>query len=274
MLFARSHSAGPRVRPTPGARAMCATCGAPCTAKCGSVNVWHWAHGSRADCDPWSEGETAWHAGWKALAEDHAVEVAMGPHRADIVTNRGTVIELQHSAISAEEIAEREAFYGPAMVWVFDGSPFFERFLLRPRDGFHTFRWLTPRRSLFSVRRPMFFDFGPHLFEVKKLYSEVPCGGWGKLYKKREFLARAELRPVNNCSEIGRVDISASDVDSCGRPVMVIGRAFLDMTSAAEFVARHDRASVVRAFYATGDVACTSAGEAAIDAAFVKARHR
>jgi hypothetical protein len=41
------------------------------------------------------------------------------PPRADIVTASGVVVELQHSPISAETIAEREAFYG-RMVWVFD----------------------------------------------------------------------------------------------------------------------------------------------------------
>lgn len=267
MLFARSHSAGPRVRPTPGATATCATCGAACTAKCGSVNVWHWAHVSRADCDPWSEGETAWHAGWKALAEDHAVEVAMGPHRADIVTNRGTVIELQHSAISAEEIADRETFYGPELVWVFDGAPFFERFLLRPRDGFHTFRWLTPRRSLFAVRRPVFFDFGPHLFEVKKLHSEVPCGGWGKLHKKHDFLARAGLQPLANPRVIGRVDIVAQTLNSDGWPVQVVTGSFLDMSKAAMFVLGFDTSEVRRAFYADGGEASAAEGEQAVDAA-------
>lgn len=47
----------------------------------------------------------------------------MGPHRADIRRDDGLVIELQASSISAEEIAEREAFYGE-MVWLLDGREF------------------------------------------------------------------------------------------------------------------------------------------------------
>jgi hypothetical protein len=44
-------------------------------------------------------------------------------HRADIVGNRGVVVELQHSLISNEDVRAREAFYGK-MVWLFDATPF------------------------------------------------------------------------------------------------------------------------------------------------------
>jgi hypothetical protein len=47
----------------------------------------------------------------------------MGPHRADVVTASGGVVELQHSPISPEVIAEREAFYGERMAWIFDATP-------------------------------------------------------------------------------------------------------------------------------------------------------
>jgi hypothetical protein len=46
----------------------------------------------------------------------------MGPHRADVVTASGGVVELQHSAISPEVITEREEFYGERMAWVFDAT--------------------------------------------------------------------------------------------------------------------------------------------------------
>lgn len=46
----------------------------------------------------------------------------MGPHRADVVTASGGVVELQHSAISPEVITEREEFYGERMAWIFDAT--------------------------------------------------------------------------------------------------------------------------------------------------------
>jgi len=47
----------------------------------------------------------------------------MGPHRADIRTPGGLVVEIQHSGISSEDVAAREAFYGN-MVWLLDGRNF------------------------------------------------------------------------------------------------------------------------------------------------------
>ena len=46
----------------------------------------------------------------------------MGPHRADIVTASGGVVEIQHSPISADVITEREEFYGDRMAWIFDAT--------------------------------------------------------------------------------------------------------------------------------------------------------
>ena len=46
----------------------------------------------------------------------------MGPHRADIVTASGGVVEIQHSPISVDVITEREEFYGEHMAWIFDAT--------------------------------------------------------------------------------------------------------------------------------------------------------
>ena len=40
-------------KPSPGAQGACKGCGAPMTAKCGELIVWHWAHRGRRVCDPW-----------------------------------------------------------------------------------------------------------------------------------------------------------------------------------------------------------------------------
>ena len=181
----------------PGTRAACPTCSGPVLAKCGSINAWHWAH-EAADCDPWSEPESAWHLNWKRQFPEAQTEVVIGPHRADVVTPCH-VIELQHSPISPEEIREREEFYH-ALIWVFDASGFRDNIEFRQKGTYYTFRWKHPRKSLWACQRPMFLDLGQEgLFRVEKLYPKVPCGGWGNPVDQREFLRiaqRPRIQPV------------------------------------------------------------------------------
>jgi hypothetical protein len=102
----------------PGKQAECPTCSANLIAKCGDTNVWHWAHENK-DCDPWYEPESEWHREWKSHVPKGMTEVVIGVHRADIVASNGTIVELQHSPISYNEIRERETFY-KNIVWIFD----------------------------------------------------------------------------------------------------------------------------------------------------------
>lgn len=114
---------GIKVLAQKGQRAICPECGAEVLAKCGEINIWHWAHVSRVDCDLWGEPESAWHLNWKSGLPLDWVEVPMAEngekHRADIRLPNGRVIELQHSSISVTEISKRELFY-KKMVWIFD----------------------------------------------------------------------------------------------------------------------------------------------------------
>lgn len=119
-----------RVRATPNARAACPCCNAQTIAKCGSINIWHWAHKSTIDCDPWYEPESNWHLNWKARFPDSWQEIIMGPHRADIQTPSGRILEFQASPISTSQIAEREAFYRN-MLWILKGEDFAQNFDIR-----------------------------------------------------------------------------------------------------------------------------------------------
>lgn len=152
----------------PNGRGECPGCGGRVSAKCGSKVVWHWAHESTKDCDSWGEGETLWHAAWKSRFAKTEVTIRRGDewHRADAVGVSGTVIEFQHSGISSEEIAEREAFYG-RMVWVLDGTQAFENariglFTVRPEAGqeYVKFRWKNRRRSFDDATAPVYIDLG------------------------------------------------------------------------------------------------------------------
>lgn len=111
--------------------------------RCGTKNIWHWAHKGRLHCDPWWENETEWHRSWKSRfprdwqevpARDDTGEL----HIADVKTPYGLVVEFQHSAIKAEEVLKRTAFYGQ-VIWIVDGRR-------RPTDWIQYERMLSENR--------------------------------------------------------------------------------------------------------------------------------
>lgn len=113
-----------RREPEPGLHGTCPVCGSQVIAKCGEIKVWHWAHRSRRNCDPWWENETEWHRRWKSRFPEEWQErihhAADGEkHVADVKTAHGWILEFQHSAIKPDERRARESFYG-RMVWVVD----------------------------------------------------------------------------------------------------------------------------------------------------------
>lgn len=198
------------------AGATCPLCAGPVVAKCGEVNVWHWAHRT-ADCDPWAEPMSQWHLSWQELAPKERREVVIGNHRADIVTPRGVVVEIQRSHLSTDLIAEREAHYG-SMVWIFDATdaagPHAGQVhqVTQTHDGtgvtwtetvvprldvrnpsrpdaplYRTFRWKHARRSLAACRKPVFLDLGRgQLLLLGKMYSDPPVGGWGHIWTREQ----------------------------------------------------------------------------------------
>jgi ribosomal protein L37AE/L43A len=125
--------------PEPRGRADCPLCKTAVIAKCGRIVIWHWAHETGSDCDPWAETPGPWHRGWQESVPAGQREVVIGEHRADIMTN-GYVIELQHSPISPEEIQARERYYKQhtnGLIWIFNAEAAFtsNRLDLRPRPA-------------------------------------------------------------------------------------------------------------------------------------------
>lgn len=88
----------------------------------------HFAHKRGKDCDSWKHDLSEWHYTWQRSFPKECREVVVQngeeKHRTDVLINN-TVIEFQHSPISAEEIAKRNSFYrecGYKVVWVFDAE--------------------------------------------------------------------------------------------------------------------------------------------------------
>lgn len=123
-----------RITPTKDIKdAICPICGELVIPKCGEIKMHHWAHKTSQNCDPWWENETEWHRKWKDHFPENFQEYLMfdsvtgEKHIADIRTDKGFVIEFQHSSIKSEEKEAREVFY-KNMVWVVDASKYYEKF--------------------------------------------------------------------------------------------------------------------------------------------------
>ena len=177
-------------------KAACPFCDAPVIAKCGEINIWHWAHEAKAQCDPWAPRETDWHLYWKSLCGPEQVEITIErdgqTHRADIVTPSGVVVELQHSSLPPAEIRTRESFYGH-MVWIFDATDLGDRLSIRTktRQGhkYNTFRWKWPRKHVAYTQATTYLDLGQgQVFCIKKIYQEG--GGWGYLIRKDRLVKK------------------------------------------------------------------------------------
>ena len=185
---------GTRIKATPGAAGCCPQCRSKLIPKCGEHKRWHWAHIGN-DCDPWSEGETAWHKNWKGLFPKEWQEVVMGPHRADVCTPT-RVLELQHSPIASAEIRERENFYGN-MVWLFDfrkkrknviiEEPDNRAYRLGVPDDIKLFVWRWALRSIFACTKPVLVHLA-----TGELYNLFGFGFYNRLNFIGGFVRRVD----------------------------------------------------------------------------------
>ncbi|WP_438424848.1 competence protein CoiA [Aquimarina macrocephali] len=185
----------------PNTEGICPFCNEKVFSKCGDINVWHWAHSKKENCDSWYEPETNWHFHWKmSFGKENTEKIITKEgkkHIADIKTKKGIVIELQNSPIKKYTIKERENFYGEQMLWLINGEKLknnltpkrywddkrYEEFIdnteelvrlimgpkiTKEKNG-EFFKWKNPRKSWKDVERPVFIDFtGNSLFMIKE----------------------------------------------------------------------------------------------------------
>ncbi len=118
---------GNKIEASKGAKGFCQSCGAEMIAKCGEFKISHWAHKKIRQCDTWWETETEWHREWKGNFPIEWQEIIQfdrftnEKHIADVRTDKGLVIEFQHSHINPVERRQREDFY-KKMIWIVDGT--------------------------------------------------------------------------------------------------------------------------------------------------------
>lgn len=200
---------GERLVAFPREKAKCPSCGDEVIAKCGEIKQWHWAHAGREDCDPWSEPESEWHLGWKGFFGKEYQEVVLPPHRADIKTSAGVVIELQHSIISPATIIARENFYKD-MQWVVDAEPFINNLVFSPQAGYTKIEWKWFRKPWLSAKCPVYLDMRDgNLFQIVKINPKG--GGYGHfiptfvfLMDHKVFDVEVQTTPLRMCVSCGR----------------------------------------------------------------------
>lgn len=155
MKFAMGN--GERMEAVKGRTGICSGCGAEVIAKCGEQKVHHWAHKGIRHCDSWWESETEWHRIWKGNYPAAWQEISMTDtstneiHIADVCSNRGMVLEFQHSHIDPIERRSRELFYNN-MIWVVDGTRFRRDYLRFGKLKSNLSR--TQRSGIFFIRFP------------------------------------------------------------------------------------------------------------------------
>lgn len=214
MIFA--YLDGKKVKASRNQKGICPHCGKDVVSKCGSINIWHWAHIKNESCDSWYEPETKWHSDWKMEFGEECSEVKISKenryHIADIFSN-DVVIELQNSPIQKEVISKREEFYGEKMIWIINGEKFKNNFIItelidvdnclnvkydpiyqkykedNKKPPKYKFVWNHCRKCWNDHKRNIFIDFGEdELFWVKDGMGTK--NGYGNIVKKEKFISK------------------------------------------------------------------------------------
>ena len=130
--------------------------------KDGLENAKHFAHLAGTCTDSWNYDMSIWHRHMQKYFPPSAREVVVTngntKHRADVLIGN-TVIEIQHSPISAEEFAERNNFFhslGYRIAWIFDVSKQFEnkQLYFSSEDNDYLMTWKHPLRIFSAAEKP------------------------------------------------------------------------------------------------------------------------
>jgi competence CoiA-like predicted nuclease len=184
---------GQRIKAFPDGRAYCPNCNSIVIAKCGDLNIWHWAHDNLLSCDSWNyEPKTKWHIDWQNNFSEEQTEVYITrgdqAHRADILTTSQVVIEIQNSKISTTEIEERERFY-KKMIWVINSEEFKQN--------------ITLTRFYFEFTKEVFFHFINPIpeFENAAYSVKIPLDDYNGQIKKALQTCKYKKQCTNKLKE-------------------------------------------------------------------------
>lgn len=164
-----------RCEPIPKTKGICPVCNSVVIAKCGQLKAHHWAHETKQNCknDRW-ETEGEWHRNWKNKFpiefQEKIIIINNEKNIADIQTDKGLIIEFQHSHIDPKEQKNRENAY-KNMIWVVDGTRLkydFSRFKKRVTENCREFLKIRNNIKVFSI------DFYDEVFPKNWINCSVP----------------------------------------------------------------------------------------------------
>lgn len=157
-----------------GTIGLCPWTGREVKAKVGEIRQ-YWAYiGGAPQLPEGYENESEWHYNWKFPVLDNYCEVICGEnneHRADLIGNKDTVIEIQKSPIDIRIARDRTFFYrklsNKRVIWLVDAHDFWNRRLkvnFDKRDGRnYPITWTNPRRWVVELAgltiSNLFLDF-------------------------------------------------------------------------------------------------------------------
>src|SRR3972149_1509209 len=170
MLLAKYPDKDTLIRASPGSTAICPHCGSEVISKCGSINIWHWAH--KTKCIYETEPMTDWHYAWQdfALKNGCDIEVKYGSHIADAVKGKN-IFEFQHSSISSDDVFDRCADAlknGYQINWIFEIT---SKKLSHERRYRDPYSFKLPSRKCISKLNYL-FGCGDIYLDFSKMYAE------------------------------------------------------------------------------------------------------
>ena len=150
----------------------CKCCDTSLIAKKGNINAHHFCHVDKNKCDEWyyKDSKCEWHLLWQNICNINYLEKIIIKndikHIADIYNEKTkSVIEIQHSNLSKEDIENREIFY-QNMIWIIDlkdDSPY----IYFMGNKFVMFKAI--KKFFTFMKKPVYFDTKYGL--LKKIYE-------------------------------------------------------------------------------------------------------
>jgi len=178
MQFAINKESKERVLPTPHSHAFCPLCQFPLVAKCGSVNIWHWAHTFNSNC-PGAKLETAWHRRMKEKFPPNQCEIIvkndLGVVIADVyIPETNTMHEFDFkNQLTSEEIIKKNCIYarsGYNVMWTFHIDDESNNRLTRT-STLEVYWFKHGLRRLLDFKTPFHLSFDDDIFEVTSYWQ-------------------------------------------------------------------------------------------------------
>lgn len=150
-----------KIKAEPNIKAFCPGCSQPLISKCGDINIWHFAHKSKSQCD--YKPSSQWSLEWKSLFPKELVEIKRHYQFVDLILPNNLAVEFQHSSISLSEMIEKTNYW-KNILWIFHLPTQYHNF-----DSYYDYR-----HGCYSIRRFEHFYCSQDLIKHRKFNLSDP----------------------------------------------------------------------------------------------------